>query len=328
MSQVAIGMDLGGTNIRAAVFSTLPHSAEPLLVHREDVGTERSPDAIVKRVAALVPELLTKSELGGLRIPVGIGFAGMLSGNSGHVSKSPNYGWRDVPLGAMLRRALGERYQVGVYNDVNAITYGEYLLGAGAGASDILAVFVGTGIGAGAVCGNVLLEGNNNTATELGHTKVVIDEDALPCSCGLKGCVEAYVGGKLLQERARRELSTWATSTAVDLAGSIEAVHPGHLDAAAAEGDDYALELYAEVSPLLGLAIANAVTMFNPGRLVLGGGVFSRTPVLRAHVLAAFEAAVNPPALDGLEITEALLGDNGGLVGAALLASTAATNSS
>ena len=321
MSQVAIGIDLGGTNLRAAVFGSLPNSAEPVLVHRESVGDDRSPEAIVSRLGTLIPELLQRAELGGLCIPVGIGFAGMLSGHDGHVANSPNFGWRNVALGTMLRARLGERYKVGIYNDVNAITYGEFTLGAGRGSSDILAVFVGTGIGAGAVCGNVLLQGANNTATELGHTKVVIDADALQCSCGLKGCVEAYVGGKLLQERARRDLDSWASSAAVELAGGVQNVHPGHLDAAAAEGDEYALELYSEVSPMLGLAIANAVTLLNPGCLVLGGGVFSRTPVLRDFVLAAFETAVNPPAREGLQIAMAELGDTGGLVGSALLAS-------
>lgn len=321
MKQAAIGIDLGGTNLRAAVFADLPNSATPVLVHKETVGTIRTPEGIATRLGALIPELLRRAETGGLRIPVGIGFAGMLSGLEGHVAKSPNFGWRDVPLGAMLREKLGERYHVGIYNDVNAITYGEFRLGAGRGARDILTVFVGTGIGSGAVCGGQLLQGFNNAAMELGHTKVVIDEDAATCTCGLKGCVEAYIGGRKLQERAHRDLDTWASSSAVALAGDIHSVHPGHLDEAAAAGDDYALELYSEVSPMLGLAMANAVTLLNPERLITGGGVFSRTPVLRDHVLAAFEAAVNPPAREGLQIAEALLGDDGGLVGAALLAS-------
>ena len=321
MKQAAIGIDLGGTNLRAAVFAELPSSAEPVFVYKEDVGVDRSPESITERIGTLVPELLQRAELGGLCIPVGIGFAGMLSGLDGHVANAPNFGWRDVSLGTMLRQRLGERYQLGIYNDVNAIAYGEYRLGAGRGVSDMLAVYVGTGIGAGVISGGKLLQGFNNTAAELGHTKVVIDEDALRCSCGLKGCVEAYVGGHALQERARRELTDWASSSAVELAGSIANIHPGHLDDAAAAGDDYVLELYSEISPLLGLAIANAVTLLNPKRLVLGGGVFSRTPVLRDHVLAAFETAVNPPAREGLQITEAALGDNAGLVGAALLAS-------
>ncbi len=126
---------------------------------------------------------------------------------------------------------------------------------------------------------------------------MVWDDSARRCACGLKGCIEAYAGGEQLSRRARAELAGGARSAAIDLAGSIEAVNPGHLDAAAAEGDDYALGLWAEVGPLLGVVLANAVRLFNPQRLILGGGVLSRTPVLREHAIAALQVAVNPPAL-------------------------------
>ena len=247
----------------------------------------------------------------------------MLRGHQGAVANSPYYGWHDVEFGALLRARLGERYSVGVYNDVNAICYGEYACGAGAGAGDVLAVFVGTGIGAGVVSSGHLLTGANNTAAELGHTKVMVDADARICACGHRGCVEAYIGGSQLQARARQELAQGAHSEATRLAGCAERVNPGHLDAAAALGDDYALDLYAEVAPLLGLTIANAVTLLNPKRLILGGGMLSRTPVLREHILASFEVAVNPPAHENLEIVDTILGDRAGLVGSALLASQA-----
>lgn len=327
MEDISIGFDLGGTNIRAAVFRALDPkdgaagATEPIAILREEIGSLRSPEAIVKRVAVMVARLLEEAELGALTIPVGIGFAGMLRGHEGAVAKSPNYGWYDVELGKMLRDRLGERYAVSVYNDVNAICYGEYAFGAGIGAEDILAVFVGTGIGAGAISSGTLLEGSNNTATELGHTKVIVDSNARVCACGLKGCVEAYIGGHALQSRARRELSSGIISEATRLAGFADRVNPGHLDTAAAMGDDYALDLYAEVAPLLGLVIANAVTLLNPRRLILGGGMLSRTPVLREHVLASFEVAVNPPAHENLEIVETQLGDRAGLLGSALLAS-------
>ena len=321
-SSPCVGIDLGGTNLRAAVFSDLQAgSATPLARLRQEVGSDRSPEAIVERIAMVVPRLLSQAELGSLRIPVGIGFAGMLRGHQGMVANSPSFGWRDVPFGAMLQERLGERYALGIYNDVNAIAYGEFALGAGAGADDILVVYVGTGIGAGAICSGRLLDGANNSAAELGHTKVIIDESARPCACGLKGCVEAYAGGQRLQERARFELSQGAHSEATRLAGDAAQVNPGHLDAAAARGDDNALTHYGEVAPLLGRAIANAVSLLNPKRLVLGGGMLSRTPVLREHVLTAFEMAVNPPAHEGLEVVDAVLGDDAGLAGAALLAS-------
>jgi glucokinase len=321
---LAIGMDIGGTNIRAALFRGLASAAggeppEPLASLRREVGEPRDPDTVVGKIASTVSTLRAEAGIdGATRVPVGVGFAGMLRGKEGYVANSPNLRWREVPLGKMLRESLG--VHVGVFNDVNAITYGEYAFGAGRGVGDILAVFVGTGIGSGAIVDGRLVEGFNGTALELGHTKVVIDESARPCACGLRGCVEAYVGGDLLTKRARLELSQGIRSAAVRMAGNADQVTLSHLDAAAAEGDAYALELFAEVAPLLGLVLANAVTTLNPQRLILGGGVLSRTPVLREHVVAGFEVAVNPPARHGLEVVDSTLGDAAGRLGAALLA--------
>ena len=320
----AIGIDLGGTNLRSALFrgidSAIETGIETLTCVREErvaVGSARDPHAIVSRLAELISEIRRAGE--SPEIPVGIGFAGMLEGRDGFVVNSPHLGWREVPFGRLVREALGDA-NVGVWNDVNAITYAEYKLGAAADADDVLAVFVGTGIGAGLIAGGQLIEGSRGCAAEIGHTKVVLDETALPCACGLRGCVEAYVGGNYLQRRARGELRGGARSLAVSIAGGIDNVNPGHLDQAAARGDDYSLDLYAEIAPLLGAALANAVTLLNPSHLILGGGMLSRTPVLRDHVALALEVAVNPPAAAGLVIAEAALGDRAGTIGAALLA--------
>jgi glucokinase len=335
-ADLVVGIDVGGTNMRAAVFRGLRAAAaraasgplgadeeealRPVAERREQVGRERDPDRMVGRMGAVVESLLAEAGCSGLEVPVGIGFAGMLRGQSGVVAQSPHLGWRDVPLGDLMRARLGPRHRVVVENDVNAITWGEFVLGAGRDVPDILAVYVGTGIGGGAVCDGRLLRGGTGCAVEIGHVKVVYDERARPCACGLKGCIEAYAGGEPLQRRARAELSGGARSAAVALAGSPDAVNPGHLDAAAAEGDEYALNLWAEIGPLLGVALANGVTMFNPSRLILGGGVLSRTPVLKEHVIAALEVATNPPAGADLDVVNADLGDDAGLVGSALLA--------
>jgi glucokinase len=108
--------------------------------------------------------------------------------------------------------------------------------------------------------------------------------------------------------------------TSAAIAGSLEQIHAGHLEEAAARGDEYAQALWAEVGPLLGVTIANAVTLLNPSHVVLGGGVLSRAPVLKTYVTTAFEVAVNPPAGESVQIVDALLGDDAGLVGSALLA--------
>ncbi|HUH01385.1 MAG TPA: ROK family protein [Kofleriaceae bacterium] len=316
----SVGIDLGGTNIRLAVYGD-DSQVEPLLHRREAVGAERGPEALVERLSAMALEALREAGVEPVGIPVGIGIAAMMRGTEGMVARSPHLHWIDVPFGAMMRARLGPELSVVVDNDVNMITYGEWRAGAGVGARDLLAVYVGTGIGAGLVSAGQLITGASGCAAELGHVKVVLGEDARPCACGLRGCVEAYAGGTYLQQRARTELAGKARSSATMLAGGAEHVNPGHLDEAAASGDAYALELYAEIAPLLGVALANAVTMLNSERLILGGGVLSRTPILREHVLTAFDIATNPPARAAVTVVEAALGDDAGLVGSALLAS-------
>ena len=330
MNDLAIGIDIGGTNMRAALFRGLRAAAaapgeapadvaRPVVERREQVGREREPGPVIDRLASMVRGLLAEAGCDELAVPVGVGFAGMMRGDRGYVVSSPNVGWREVPFGDLFREKLGPRHTVAIENDANAIAWGEFHLGAGRGVKDVVVVYVGTGIGGGAVVNRTLVTGSG-AALEIGHVKVVWDDSARRCACGLKGCIEAYAGGEQMSRRARAELAGGARSAAINLAGSIEAVNPGHLDAAAAEGDDYALGLWAEVGPLLGVVLANAVSLFNPQRLILGGGVLSRTPVLREHAIAALQVAVNPPASESLEIENAILGDDAGLVGSALLA--------
>ena len=306
----AVGVDLGGTNFRAAVF----RGAERVAEHREPVGERRDPDSIAERIARFVERASPAGT------PVGVGIAAMLRGTEGVVAQSPHLRWRDVPFGDVLRARLPGRF-VGIYNDVNAITYGEYVAGAGRGARDVIAVFVGTGIGGGIIANGELITGFSNTSAEVGHVKVVYGDDARPCNCGLRGCVEAYAGGVYLLERLRRELGEQRrASLAVELAGSADAVNVAHVDEAYGADDAYARALWHEIVPLLGAALANLITTLNPEVLVLGGGVLSRAPRLHALVVEATRAMTNPPALDGLRIVDAELGDHAGVVGAAALA--------
>lgn len=332
---LAVGVDLGGTNLRVALVETnaappLPSPATGAAVaspvcaparQREQRTplSDTDPVWIADAIAAGVRRA-TEGIPDGDRLPVGVGIAGMLAGKTGVVANAPNLGWRGVDFRALLRARLPGR-RVELYNDVNAIAYGEYAYGAGRGAHDVLAVFVGTGIGAGFVCADRLVEGASNMAGEIGHVKVVVGPGARRCGCGAFGCVEAYVGGLNLQSRAREDLAGRATSRAVALAGGdVRLVHPGHLDQAAREGDAYANALWDEVAPLLGLVLANAVTLLNSGRLVLGGGVLRGAPELKRRVLAHYERTVNGPSGEACVVVDAALGDDAGILGAAALA--------
>ena len=312
-----IGIDLGGTNLRAALFHD---DTKPVVVHKEAVGEMRDPASIVERIASIAERLVQSVSD---PVTVGVGLAAMLKDRRGQVANSPHLRWRNVPFGELLAKRLGSRYRVGVYNDVNAIVWGEAVAGAARGCRDVLGVYIGTGIGGGVISGGVLVEGATNCAGEIGHVKVRWDDDAAPCACGGKGCVEAYCGGSYVAKRIAAEVLTKGKkSLAITLAGSPEAVTPGHVDRAAEEGDEWALGLWTELAPLLGVALGNAISILNPERLVLGGGLLGRTPVLYGLVGIALTIAVPAASLDPLTIVPAELGDDAGLVGAANLAKT------
>ncbi len=310
-----IGIDLGGSNLRIAVVG---EGASLTQTQKQKVGEPRDPETIVERCAKLCEEL-AGNERG---ISVGIGLAAMLRDREGTVANSPHLRWRNVPFGKLLARRLGTRFTLGLYNDVNAIVYGEGVAGAARGCRDVLGVYVGTGIGAGLIVDGKLVEGATNCAGELGHTKVRWDDTAEPCACGSRGCVEAYCGGSYIQKRIVKELTAGAKSSAIAIAGGIEKINAGHVDQAAAEGDDWALGLWTEIAPLLAVALGNAIAVLNPDTLLLGGGVLSRTPTLYELVTATLMIAGNGPSLESLRIVQAELGDDAGIVGAAYLAAS------
>lgn len=309
----ALGVDLGGTNLRAAVVDAAGDRPRLEGERKVPVG-DHTPEAVADAVAAAV------QDLGDADAPLGIGLAGMLRGDSGIVENAPNLGWRDVDFGALLRARLPGRTVV-LINDVSAITWGEHRYGAGAGIGDLLCVFAGTGIGGGLVAGGRLVTGATGIAGEIGHTKVVTGPTARLCGCGQRGCIEAYAGGKALAERARAELRGGDKSLAVELAGGDpETVHAGHLDEAAANGDAYAVALWDEIAPLFGLVLANAVTLLNPKRVIVGGGVLWGAEDLRRRVLEAYGSLVNAASGKVCDVVEAVLGDAAGILGAAAIA--------
>lgn len=312
-----IGIDLGGSNLRIA--SLRPDSSALVEQHKEAVGEPRDPETLVAKIGALVERF---ANTGAEPTPVGIGIAAMLRDRQGTVANSPHLRWRDVPFGHLLAKRLGPRYALGIYNDVNAIVYGEHAFGAAKGFRDVLGVYVGTGIGGGLIVNGALVEGATNCAAEIGHVKVRWDDDAAPCACGQRGCVEAYVGGSYVAKRIATELAAGAASSAIELAGGLDAVTPSHVDEAAGQGDPWALGLWEELAPLLAVALGNAIAVLNPERLVLGGGLLGRTPTLYELVVTMLPLVAPVASMEPLSIAEAVLGDDAGIVGAAALAAS------
>jgi len=306
---LAVGVDLGGTNVRAALVD-VDSGALVGQEQKRPVGA-RDPAS----VAALVASLVEAVDPDRVRVGVGVGVAAMLRGFTGVVVNAPNFGWLEVDLRSLLRARLGD--EVELYNDLKAISYGEVRWGTARGVSHVCFVFVGTGVGAGVVVDGKLDFGASHLCGELGHIRVV--RGGRLCGCGAHGCLEAYASGRNLQLRAQEELTAGATSLATDLAGGIAQVHAGILDEAARRGDPYAVQLWTEVSSLLGVALANLVTTLNPARLILGGGVWLGCPDLRRRTLVVLDAEVNAASKEGFAVLDSTLGDIAGVLGAATL---------
>jgi glucokinase len=248
---------------------------------------------------------------------IGVACAGQIQPDTGAVVHASNLGWRDVPLGPALRETFS--VPVAVENDVRAAAWGEFRFGAGQGAGSLVTVFVGTGVGSGAVIDGRLWRGAGNAAGELGHTQVVAG--GLACPCGQRGCLEQYVSGNGFARRLEQAIATGAATRLADLVGR----DPSRLTAdmvstAAAEGDPLAREIWDDAIRSLTMALANYVTLLNPEVLVLGGGVLDAAPKLADLASAGVLALTTPLARASLRIDRARLGDWSGVVGAAALA--------
>ncbi len=316
---LALGVDLGGTNARAAVVDT--DSGEIVAAHKEPLR-DRAPERVVEVVRHALGEAASAARI----VPdaagrVGVGVAGQCLGATGVVLNAPNLGWRDVPFGDMLRAAVGA--PVRIANDLSVAAWGEKRFGAARGIDDVVLVFVGSGVGSGLILGGRLHEGAKGVAGELGHLKVRPSRpDTAPrrCGCGQSGCLEAYTSGMNVAARVREEIAAGARTSIATLAGGdLARVNATLVDEAHRAGDAYARALWDEVGDLLGNAIANVVTLLNPARLILGGGVLLGCPALAGIVRARLDAAVSGSAATGLTVEHAWLGDDAGVIGAAVL---------
>ena len=306
-----LGIDLGGTFARAAVVDTKGN----IIASAKMALGERSPAAVVESIAHAA-----KAAVDTAGTPVqgcGVGAAGQIHGESGVLAVAPNLGWRNVPLGEMLRTRLG--YPVRVVNDLSAAAWGELNAGAGRGSQDMYTVFVGSGVGSAIIAGGRLVTGGGGVAGELGHIKVL--PNGRRCGCGELGCLEAYAGGHNLIAQTRELLASGRSQVLKDLTeGDPARVTPVTLEQAAEAGDAEAREIYERASLMLAVAVANQVTVLNPARLILGGGVLTHCPGIRRRVVEGVQAFASTTSREGLFISDAELGDDSGLIGAALLA--------
>ena len=301
-----VGVDLGGTNIVAGALAEdgsdlIAMRSEPT---RADQGADQVIDRIVRMIDTVIAE--TIAHTGAKRddmIGVGVGAPGPLDRERGIVITTPNLGWTNFPLRDVV--AERTRLPVRIDNDANCATLGEWWLGAAKGASNVIGMTIGTGIGGGIILGGRLYHGSADMAGEIGHA--TIDITGRRCKCGNYGCLEAYASGPSIADRAREALSG-DESLMVKMAGGDPArITAATVYEAAKRGDDTALDVVRETSRFLGAGVANLLNIFNPDVVVIAGGVTQAGETLFAPLRREVRKRAFKPAVDACQIVPGIL---------------------
>jgi glucokinase len=305
-----LGIDIGGTNVKAALVSEEGTVAAFAL----ESWSGGPPSDAVAAARRLRDELL-RGRPGSRPGVCGAGCAGLVDGVRGVVRMSPNLpSWHDVELARLLTEALGA--ETVVENDANAAAFAEHAVGAARGATNAAVLTLGTGVGGGLILGGRLYRGSHGFAGEVGHA--TIDLDGPSCVCGGAGCFERMVNAEAIVARARE----WAARRPSQ-PGAALAVGPltaKDVSDAAARGDAAAAGAIEETGRLLGVGLANLVEILDLEIIVVGGGVASAGERLLAPARAEMAARVAGPAWRLPKVVPAELGEMAGVTGAALLA--------
>jgi glucokinase len=304
-----LGFDIGGTKLAAAVIAA---DGTPYGMVVEPTRREQGWQGVVERLFAMGHRAVEAAGAGPVAA-VGIACGGPLDSATGTLLAPPHLpGWESVPIGPLAEEAFG--VPAALQNDATAAALGESRFGAGAGAATLLYLTVSTGIGGGAVVDGRVHLGAAGNAAEFGH--VTVRRGGRRCSCGRRGCIEAYASGTSIATRAREAV--------LDRPDSVLAARPEitaeDVSRAAAAGDPLARDLWAETVDLLGSAVTDLVNVFEPDVVVLGGGVTRAGAMLLDPVREIVAAEAMPPAAAAARVVLAELGDSVGVVGAGVVA--------
>jgi len=336
---VVIGVDLGGTQVRAALVQDGKLLSRVGYLTQDEDGFE----AVMRRIKDAV---LEAAQQGGALLEqvvgIGIGAPGPLDSRTGILFAPPNLkGWRNVPL----RQLLYEEFYLPVYlgNDANLAGLGEHTYGAGRGVPDMVYVTVSTGIGGGVLIVGRILEGVSGTAGEIGH--MTIDIHGPRCNCGNTGCLEVLASGTAIARRASEAieegLGEGMLAVAREMASKINPLTDQggqsrfapqadvaqmsrelQVDAAvvveaARRGDQVASGIMRRAAENVGVGMVNLIHLFNPALIVIGGGVSKAGPLLFEPVERVVRERAMEAPRQAVRIVRAELGENVGLLGAA-----------
>lgn len=311
-----LGIDLGGTNIACGLVDENGH-----IVFKDSVETKAQRDykEIIADMAKLALKICEKAQIGLDKVKgVGIGSPGTIDSKNGKVVYTNNLNFKDVPVRTELQKYID--LPVYISNDANCAALGETVTGAAKGYKNVILITLGTGVGGGVIIDGKIYEGNYSAGAELGHSVIVVDGER--CTCGRKGCWECYSSATALIRQTKKAISENKESimlAAVD--GDIEKVNGRTAFDASRKGDATAVKVVENYIKYLGEGITNLNNIFRSEIIIVGGGICNEGD----YLLNPVREYVNKNSYAGdlvaaTPIVKALLGNDAGIIGAAMLA--------
>ena len=307
MNPVAIGVDLGGTNLRTAIIN---QDGEILDKRKELTLAAEGWKKVVARLADSIRRMQDEASGRGFRVAAaGVGAPGVIQGDRGIVVKSPNFpDWNNLPLKDELESIVG--IPVTIENDANAAALGEQWQGAGRGIGSMILLTLGTGVGGGIVLNSKIWQGADGMAGEIGHMTLV--PDGRKCGCGNTGCLEMYASARGIIMTYQEELSRSGTGP---LTG--DTLTSARVYQAARDGDAGAMRAMQSMGAMLGIGIASLINIFNPEMIVIGGGVKDAWDLFIPSAREEIKRRAFQIPAERTAVVQSKLGDNAGLIGAA-----------
>lgn len=262
-----LGVDIGGT--KSAVALARPSGEIVQRLSEPTQSDQRGPDAVLEQLATMARQVMRAAGATvGDMLGIGVSCGGPLDSKTGVIHSPPNLPeWKAVPVKAFFERALG--LPVRVDNDANATALAEWRFGAGIGATNLIFMTMGTGIGGGLILDGRLYRGTNDLAGEVGHQTILMNGPL--CGCGKRGCLEALASGPAIARLARESMRYGRHKRVLALAGGRSAdITAVHVVQAAKEGDPFAVQVLEEAGTYMGIGIANLIQIINPERVIIG----------------------------------------------------------
>ncbi len=313
-----VGVDFGATHLNLLVADLSSRILEEI---EYAIDIQRGPEACLADADMHVRELLAKAGIGLQDVlAFGVDVPGPIVSEAGMVVAPPIMpGWDRYPIRDRLEKMWGR--QVSINNDAEMGVLGEWASGAGRGERDLVFIKVGTGIGAGLLIDGQIYRGVTGSAGEIGH--LTIDENGPLCACGNHGCLEAIAGGRAIAQQAQQAVQR-GERTSLSNFHPVESITAREVGAAARRGDLLSQQILTRAGTHIGIAIAGLVNMFNPGMIIIGGGVAQNGDIILEPIRQAVQRRSLPAATRIVRITTSMLGRRSSSMGAVIQAITIA----